>query len=246
MYGPTHGPTHAPPPPAPSPANSPTSAAGWLWAALVLCAAGFTVAGLVAAGWRPLLSVDEQVAGRLHVWALAHPAWTRTNRVLSDWVWDPVTMRLLIGAAALWVWLRRERKLALWLVATAAVGWGVQLGLKYLFDRERPHWRHPVDSAHFAAMPSGHTMTAAVACVLVVWLVQRSGADGTLRVLVLCLACVSVVGVCFTRTALGVHWLTDTVAGTLLGAALATAAAGLWNWNSRVNRGTREAGTAAG
>jgi undecaprenyl-diphosphatase len=153
-------------------------------------------------------------------------------------------MRLLIGAAALWVWLRRERLLALWLVATAAVGLGVQQGLKKLFDRERPHWRHPVDSAHFASMPSGHAMTAAIACVLVVWLVQRSGAGGTLRALVLGLACVSVVGVCFTRTALGVHWLTDTVVGALLGAALAAASVGLWN--SLVSRGTREAGTATG
>ncbi|OEV30623.1 hypothetical protein AN219_09795 [Streptomyces nanshensis] len=223
-----HGPTHAPPPARPRTANSPASAARWLWTALALGTATLTVILLVEAGWRPLLRVDGDVAGLLHAHALANPAWTGTNRVLTDWVWDPVTMRILVGVAAVWVWLRGERLLALWCVATAALGVGVQQGLKALLDRERPQWQQPVDSAHFAAMPSGHSMTAAVACVLVLWLVQRSGAGQALRATVLALVCISVAGVCLTRIVLGVHWLTDTVVGAMLGIALASASAGLW------------------
>ncbi|WP_314173516.1 phosphatase PAP2 family protein [Streptomyces winkii] len=237
-------PTHAPPPPPAPPANRPAPAAPWLRTALTLGILGFTVVVLVAADWRPLLDVDRSVANRLHARALAHPGWTETNRVLTDWVWDPVTMRLVLLAAAVWVWLRRERLLAVWCVATAAVSTGVQQGLKALLDRERPHWRHPVDSAHFAAMPSGHAMTAAVVSVLVVWLVQRSGADRPLRVLVIVAACVSVAGVCLTRAALGVHWLTDTLVGALLGAALAAASAG--TWNAAMEKGSRRSGTATG
>ena len=78
-------------------------------------------------------------------------------------------------------------------------------------------------------------MTAAIACVLVVWLVHRSGAGRPLRALVLALARVSVAGVCLTRIVLGVHWLTDTVVGAALGAAVAAASIGLWY--SLVNRG---------
>lgn len=239
-----HGPTHAPPRPPGSPANSPVSATPWLWAALALGAAAFTVVVLVAAGWPPLLGLDVAVADWLHVRALDHPAWTETNRVLTDWVWDPVTMRIMVGVAALWVWLLRERLLALWCVGTAAAGTGVQQGVKALLDRERPRWRHPVDSAHYAAMPSGHSMTAAVAFVLVVWLVRRSGLGGQLRAAVLVLACVSVAGASFTRVALGVHWLTDTFVGTTLGIALAAAAVGLWN--SLADGGSRGDGTRTG
>lgn len=211
------------------PPNSPAPAAFLLWAALALGVTAVALMVLVAVGWRPLLTVDAELAGWLHARALRHPAWAETNRIFSDWVWDPLTMRVLLIVAAVWVWLRGERLLALWCVGTVAVGTVVQQGLKAVLDRDRPRWRQPVDMAHYAAMPSGHAMSAALACVLVLWLVRRSGAGTAVRGLVLAVGCVSVAGVSFTRIALGVHWLTDTLVGSLLGVALAAAAAGLWN-----------------
>lgn len=208
--------------------NGPSSTARWLWTAVAFGLAASVVVALVAAGWRPLLRLDADVAVRLHAHALAHPDWTAANRILTDWVWDPMTMRILAGAAAVWVLLRGERLLALWCVATAALCTGVQQGLKALLDRDRPRWQNPVDSAHYAAMPSGHAMTAAFVCVLVLWLVVRSGAGPAVRAAVLALGCVSVAGVCATRVVLGVHWLTDTVAGAALGIALAAATVGTW------------------
>jgi membrane-associated phospholipid phosphatase len=212
--------------------GAPSSPAPWLWSALALCAAGAVVIVLVAVGWPPLLAMDRTVADWLHARALAHPDWTGANRILTDWVWDPVTMRLLILAAALWVGLRGERLRAVWCVVTAAVALAVQQGLKALVDRERPHWEHPVDSAQFSAMPSGHVMTAALACTLLVWLIRRTDAGAATRALVLAVAVLSVAGVALTRVALGVHWLTDTVVGAALGVALAAAAAGAFEYLS--------------
>ncbi|MGH3312338.1 MAG: phosphatase PAP2 family protein [Streptomyces sp.] len=210
------------------PPNSPPPAAPWLRTALALGACAVVLIVLVALGWRPLLRVDAEVADWLHARALTQPAWTQTNRVFSDWVWDPLTMRVLIAVAAVWMWLRGEALVALWCVATVVVGVGVQQGLKVVIDRDRPRWQQPVDTAHYAAMPSGHAMTTALTCVLLLWLVRRSRAGRAVRGLVLVLGCVSVAGVSFTRIALGVHWLTDTLTGALLGVALAAAAAGLW------------------
>jgi undecaprenyl-diphosphatase len=79
-------------------------------------------------------------------------------------------------------------------------------------------------------------MTAAVTCALLTWLVLRSDAGTAVRGTVLALAVVSVAGVCLTRIVLGVHWLTDTVVGALLGTALAAVSIGLWN--TAVNKGT--------
>ncbi len=216
--------------------NSPAPAAPWLWTALGLSVAAFALVVMVALNWHPLLDADRALADWTHAGALAHPDWTEVNRVLSDWVWDTVTMRLVIAAAAVWLWLRGDGLLALWCVATSAVCTGVQQGLKVLIDRERPEWHQPVDSAHFAAMPSGHAMTAAVTCTLVAWLVLRSGAATPVKGTVLVLAVLSVPGVCLTRIVLGVHWLTDTIVGALLGVSLAALSVGLWN--TAVNRGT--------
>ncbi|MGW2344292.1 phosphatase PAP2 family protein [Streptomyces sp. NPDC001661] len=187
---------------------------------------------LVALRWSPLMGLDRDIARSLHGRALAEPGVTHVNRVLTDWVWDPWTMRLLCAVIVLvLVWRLRDLLLAGWVAATCLVGTLLQQGLKATVDRPRPVWRDPVDSAHYAAFPSGHAMTATVVCALVLWLLRRYGAGRTLWRTALALAVVSVLGVGLTRLWLGVHWPTDVLAGWLLGAltvVLSTAAYEKW------------------
>ncbi|MEU5612809.1 phosphatase PAP2 family protein [Streptomyces sparsogenes] len=193
-------------------------------AAAVLAALFVVLLVLVVTGWRPMEDADQDIAGALHRTAVTHHGWTEVNRVLTDWVWDPWMMRLGTALLAGWLLWRRETLLAMWVVATAAVGTALQQGVKAAVGRERPHWRNPVDSAHYAAFPSGHALTATVAFGLLLWVMARHGARAVwLRVAGL-LAVVSVAGVGFTRVYLGVHWPTDVLAGWLLGAALVCAA----------------------
>ncbi|MFJ8948864.1 MULTISPECIES: phosphatase PAP2 family protein [unclassified Streptomyces] len=187
---------------------------------------------LVAMRWSPLMRLDRDIVRSLHGRALAEPGVTRVNRVLTDWVWDPWTMRLLCAVIVLvLVWRLRGWLLAGWVAATCLVGSLLQQGLKAAVDRPRPVWRDPVDSAHYAAFPSGHAMTATVVCALVLWLLRRYGAGRALWRTALALAVVSVLGVGLTRLWLGVHWPSDVLAGWLLGAltvTLSTAAYGKW------------------
>ncbi|MFW6693284.1 phosphatase PAP2 family protein [Streptomyces sp. MAR4 CNX-425] len=202
----------------PSPALRTTAAALTLASALLTA--------LVAATWRPLTDLDGRIARRLHSAAVSEPGWTRANRVLTDWVWDTVTMRLLMVAVILWLLRRGARRLALWLAGAVAVGWVVQAGMKAAVGRDRPHWRDPVDSASHAAFPSGHAMTVALACGLLLWVLSRAaGVPARLRRAAWTAAAVSVAGVCFTRVWLGVHWMSDVVGGTLMGGAVAALAA---------------------
>jgi len=209
--------------------------------ALVCTALSAVLAALVVAGWDPLLSFDARVATELHRSALAEPGWTRLNRLLSDWVWDTWTMRALLAVAFLWLLLRGESRLAVWVAGTALVGTLLQQGLKALLDRDRPRWEHPVDSAEFAALPSGHAMTAALTCGLLLWLAHLRAARRAVRRAVLWAGAVSVAGVGFTRVYLGVHWPTDVVTGWLLGAAVAAAAAALWHGRAARPLGRRDA-----
>ncbi|WP_159765835.1 phosphatase PAP2 family protein [Streptomyces sp. HM190] len=174
---------------------------------------------LVAISWAPLMSLDRGIADTTHRWAVADSGTTHAFRILTDWVWDPMTMRLLCVAAAAWlVWRYREWWLAIWLVVTCAVGTAVQQGLKAAVGRERPAWPDPVDSAHYAAFPSGHAMTATVVCGLLLWLLHLYGAERVVTRIALAVSVVSVLGVGLTRIWLGVHWASDVVGGWLLGA----------------------------
>ncbi|MFI0089492.1 phosphatase PAP2 family protein [Streptomyces bobili] len=206
-------------PPAPSPYRTAVRTA------IVLGLCSLVLLILVAAEWHPLLSVDGDVSRTTHRWAVADPDVTQAFRILTDWVWDPLTMRLLCAAVALWlVWRRAAWWTAVWLVTVSAVGTALQQGLKAALGRERPVWTDPVDSAHYAAYPSGHALTATVVLGLLLWLLHRHGAGPVLWRTAMSVALVSVVGVGLTRVWLGVHWPTDVVGGWLMGAMLVSLA----------------------
>ena len=86
----------------------------------------------------------------------------------------------------------------------------VQL-LKALFGRARPEQiLLPLDSPSF---PSGHTANASTVVVLLALLLRRSwiAVAGAAYVALMALS----------RTYLGAHWVTDTIGGILVGAAMA-------------------------
>jgi undecaprenyl-diphosphatase len=174
---------------------------------------------LVALDWHPLITLDGDIARSTHRWAVDEPGLTHAFRILTDWVWDPLTMRLLVAAVAVWlVWRHSAWWLALWLVVACALGTMLQQGLKAAVGRARPVWPDPVDSAHYAAFPSGHAMTATVVGGLLLWLLRRYGAGAVVWRTAVTVASVSVVGVGLTRIWLGVHWPSDVLGGWLLGA----------------------------
>jgi membrane-associated phospholipid phosphatase len=201
-------------------------------AALATALAGLLLA-LVVARWGPLMSLDTAVTDRLHRTAVAEPGWTRVNRVLTDWVWDPWTMRLLLAVVVCRLVLRGQRRLGAWVVATALAGTALQQAVKAAVGRARPVWPDPVDSAHYAAFPSGHAMSVLIAGALLCWLLRLRGARPLWRWAAGTAAVVSSVGVGFTRVYLGVHWPSDVVGGWLLGGALVAGAAAAYTVTTR-------------
>lgn len=205
---------HSPPVDSPAPRTAARTAAALAVPSVLLLL-------LVTFSWQPLLALDDGIARSTHRRAVDEHGITQVFRVLTDWVWDPWTMRVL-GAAVVvgLVWRHSAWWPALWVVATGVLGTVVQQTLKAAVGRERPVWPDPVDSAHYAAFPSGHAMTATVVCGLLLWLLQLYGAGLALRRTALALAVVSVAGVGLTRVWLGVHWPSDVLGGWLLGALL--------------------------
>ena len=144
---------------------------------------------------------------------------TALAEVLSEWLKTLgaglVMVPLRVGVG-LWLLARRRyAALATWLLAWAVAD-VVTFGLKPGIGRLRP------DGVSASSFPSGHAKTAAQVAVGLALLVagssRRRAAAWTLA-----LACI--VAIAVSRTVLDEHWLSDVVAGSMLGAACAVGSA---------------------
>ncbi|MEU1037887.1 phosphatase PAP2 family protein [Streptomyces sp. NPDC005551] len=195
---------------------------------------------LVKGQWEPLRRMDTGAARRLNETALEHPAWTDTLRFLSNWVWDPVTLRIVVALLTLWLLHRRAWRLAAWSAVTAVAGGLIGLLVKVVVERARPSLEDPVAHAPGFSFPSGHAMTATTSFAILL-LVLLPMVPRAWRVACWCLAVLSVLGVGFTRVALGVHWFSDVVGGWLLGLAVVALTAWAFEaWRADIGRRTTE------
>ena len=185
---------------------------------------------LVQERWSPLASLDGEVAGDLNAVVSNNPVLVDVLRALSD-LGGTGTAVLVLTLTATFLLIRRQRRLAAFVVATGT-GLAVLVPVtKVLADRARPIVADPVvTQPENASFPSGHAMTSLVTWGVLVLLalpaVRREARPW------LGLAGVAVVlAVGFTRLALGVHFVSDVLAGWALGAAwLAAMTAAFRGW----------------
>jgi undecaprenyl-diphosphatase len=172
---------------------------------------------LVRSEWPPLRQVDVGAADALNRLAAQSPWMARTLDTVSS-VFDPYVFRIAITLLAVWYLVRRERRLAVWLAATV---WGAaMLGfvLKVVVGRARPVVAAPVSTAPGMSFPSGHALGAAVGCGLLL-LVALRYLHRTGRVLAGAVAVLIVLITALSRVGLGVHYVSDVLAGIALGIA---------------------------
>lgn len=188
-------------------------AAGAAAAALLL---GLLVVLLPTAGIAAIDQGWNQLMGGLRQpWLLSFAY--AMNIIGGGWV--AIFLVPLTMAALLWA-LRGWRTAVFALISFAASALLVQV-LKHLFARARPD--DMLVSSDFGSFPSGHAANAATVA-MVLWIVFP-------RVWAVIAGVAWVVLMALSRTLLSVHWLSDTIAGTLLGAGAALlVAVGCASW----------------
>lgn len=181
------------------------------WAPVGSLAVVLVLAVLVRLPWRPLTTWDQRVDIDAHVAVLDRHWLLDAARWLTH-VGDPavVTVLTFLIAAAL---ARRNGKAAVYVLVVRAVAVAFDTGLKAAVGRARPVLAHPVAHASGHSFPSGHSLGTAALWGSVAVLVWNAGRR---RVATLTAVGVPVV-VATTRVLLGVHYVTDVVAGLLLG-----------------------------
>jgi membrane-associated phospholipid phosphatase len=128
------------------------------------------------------------------------------NTIGGGWVAILLVPLLVIVALLI---ARRWRSAVFAALCFLASAGAVQL-LKHLVGRARPD--DMVVASDFGSFPSGHTANAATIAV-VVWVLFP-------RVWTAIAGAVWILAMALSRTFLSVHWVTDTVGGALLGAAV--------------------------
>jgi undecaprenyl-diphosphatase len=166
---------------------------------------------LVLSKWKPLDRLDKGVASDLHRAVLGH---TRTINLLELGanVFDPWTFRVLVTAVAVWLWWRGARRLALWAVVTMVIGGVLSVALKVIVNRSRPVFPDPVTTASGYSFPSGHALNSML-CVGILVLVFLPVLGHVGRIIVYSVGAAVVVVTGYDRVALGVHYLSDVIAG---------------------------------
>jgi membrane-associated phospholipid phosphatase len=172
---------------------------------------------LVRGGWMPLRSFDTGVAQTFSRIDTSHPGLVWTAEAVSN-VFDPNVFRVVLTLIALVYLVRGERHHAAWLVVTVFGGAALGVVLKVVVGRARPVLPDPVSTAAGLSFPSGHALGASIGCCLLLLLTLRFLSRRG-RIAAVVAAALIVGAVALARVVLGVHFVSDVVAGIMLGIA---------------------------
>jgi undecaprenyl-diphosphatase len=196
---------------------------------------------LVEDKWVPLAEADRSARDTLHQYALDHSTFVTVMRVISD-SGSSLAWQVVLGAVALWLLWRRLWRLAAFVVVTGIGSSLLNTAVKAVVNRPRPLVDHPLVHLPGASFPSGHAQ-AAMTGYLVLLLVFLPVVSPRWRRLAIAAAAIMVLAVAFSRVALAAHYVSDVVAGVVLGAAWTAAMTALFSaWRLQ---GGRPAGNVA-
>jgi membrane-associated phospholipid phosphatase len=130
-----------------------------------------------------------------------------------------ITLFAVTLVAVVIFWRRRERIDAAF-VALAALGAQVlSTGMKLGFRRDRPFFPDPLATESTFSFPSGHALVSLAVYGSIALVLARRLSSHTQRALLLGATALLVIAIGFSRLYLGVHFLSDVLAGFAAGTA---------------------------
>jgi membrane-associated phospholipid phosphatase len=186
---------------------------------------------LIGATWLFGLIAEDVVTGepltlfdvRFSSWLYAHHQQTLVRIMLViTHLHSIASVSVLTVAFGLYLFRRRLQYWLITLLLTVFGGMFLNVVLKNIFHRTRPHFDNPILTFSSYGFPSGHTMAATcfygVVAAFAIWKIR----EWPRRVLVVTLAAFLVLLVGFSRIYLGAHYLSDVLGAILEGLAWLT------------------------
>lgn len=185
-------------------------------ATAVVFALGLLASYVVRLG--PVADVDRDLTRWLHERTLESDTLAGSALDVTT-IGDPITLTVLVVLTVGWLLFHGHRRIGLWLVAVTALASIVNSVLKIVVARSRPDFDSVFLEPLSKSFPSGHALNTTV--VLGAMTVALVAAATSRRALVVPLAATVAAGVALavgiTRPLLGVHFVSDVVAGWVLG-----------------------------
>lgn len=218
---------------------------GRQWAAAAALLAGLIAVMVLAVGFTALL--DDALEGDgiaqfdepAVAWLATHrEGWLNATLTLVTHLGDPPAQTIwLIVVCTLCAWRSRS-----WLPVILGLVGGIGISVilvtaKTLVGRQRPELPFALVDSHGFSFPSGHAAGAAAVGLLCAWMLSRWVVHrwaGQVAVWAMTITAIIMIG--FSRLYLGVHFVTDVLAGWLLGTAWTATAILVTAWRSRSER----------
>jgi YegS/Rv2252/BmrU family lipid kinase len=194
----------------------------WLIAVPTVVFAFLVVA--IATDTPAILKLDAHVADWAHDISSGRDGFVALLKAVAI-VFSNVGVSIALAVLAVYALIRRERAVAVWMVLSGVVVIGGNVLLKLVFDRTRPSFAEPLYEAGGYSFPSGHSAGAGMFFTVAILFTIILTGRGLKRRLLCTIFVLLALGVGADRIFLGVHYLSDVVAG--LGFGMATTLA-LW------------------
>ncbi|HEX3579487.1 MAG TPA: phosphatase PAP2 family protein, partial [Thermoanaerobaculia bacterium] len=192
--------------------------------------AAILIAGLLFTGWAGDSFVDlaEKVHGNnaalqkidtsIHDWAVSErTAGATTFFTTMTIIGGPLGLAVLLTIVAIILAVRRHWSWLIYLVITTGGGALLNLELKRYFARARPVAAEMLRRANGYSFPSGHAMGSAVAFGALAYLAFRAIRSWPAKTAIMAFLYTLVASVALSRVYLGVHWISDVLAGVTVG-----------------------------
>lgn len=189
---------------------------GGLVAVLVIGAAFGIMAALVRVRWQPMRRLDTVIADGLNAIVSSDALLREVLIGITDLGGTAVLVWMLV-LTGVWLLVRRQRRLAVFIVVASIGAMVLNAVVKQLVGRLRPVLEDPFYTVAGDSFPSGHAMSSLATYGAIV-LVFAPALGRVARWVLLGSVSAILIAIGFTRLALGAHFLSDVLAGWLLGA----------------------------
>jgi len=186
----------------------------WLIASAALAVAVFALLWVgYASKWAWLATIDASLLNAGHRYAVDHPGWVTAWDVFCT-VLGPTAFRLLTLVLIVFALVRRNVRVAMFLVISVELTGIITEIAKYAASRPRPSTA--LVTAPSSSFPSGHAL-GVMAAVLALLTVGLPVVRRPLRGWLIALGAVVVIAVGVGRVVLNVHYPSDVIAGWAFG-----------------------------